>query len=95
MTKNQTMKNKTRPDSPRLADARRVRFAFFGTPELAAVFLDDLEKNGYVPSLVVTTPDRAQGRGMTLQSPPVKKWADARDIPTLQPERLDENFETF
>ncbi|MEK7601314.1 MAG: methionyl-tRNA formyltransferase [Patescibacteria group bacterium] len=69
-----------------------VRFAFFGTPTLAATFLDDLERNGYVPSLVVTTPDRAQGRGMTLQSPPVKKWADERNIPVLQPERLDENF---
>ncbi|OGG54356.1 hypothetical protein A3C20_00205 [Candidatus Kaiserbacteria bacterium RIFCSPHIGHO2_02_FULL_55_25] len=69
-----------------------IRFAFFGTPELAAVFLDDLEKNGYVPSLVVTTPDRAQGRGMTLQSPPVKKWADERNIPVLQPEKLDDAF---
>lgn len=69
-----------------------IRFAFFGTPELATVFLDDLEKSGYVPSLVVTTPDRAQGRGMTLQSPPVKKWADARNIPVLQPETLDEDF---
>ena len=69
-----------------------IKFAFFGTPELATVFLDDLEKNGYVPSLVVTTPDKPQGRGMTMQSPPVKKWADERNIPVLQPEKLDDAF---
>ena len=89
MTKNQTMKNNPIPRSDL---GQKVRFAFFGTPQLAAVFLGDLEENGYVPSLVVTTPDRAQGRGMTLQSPPVKKWADERNIPVLQPEKLDDDF---
>lgn len=69
-----------------------IRFVFFGTPELAAVFLDDLEKNGYVPSLVVTTPDKPQGRGMTMQSPPVKKWAEQRGIKVLQPEKFDDAF---
>ncbi|MBI4093896.1 hypothetical protein HY417_02940 [Candidatus Kaiserbacteria bacterium] len=69
-----------------------IRLVFFGTPELAAVFLDDLEKDGLQPSLVVTTPDRAKGRGMTLTPPPVKVWADQRKIPVLQPENLDEEF---
>jgi len=69
-----------------------TRFAFFGTPELATVFLDDLEREGLVPSLVVTTPDRPKGRGMALTSPPVKMWAAARNILVLQPERLDTEF---
>ena len=73
-------------------NTKDVRFAFFGTPELATVFLDDLEKNGFVPSLLVTTPDKPQGRGMETQSPPVTKWADERNIPVLQPEKLDEDF---
>lgn len=65
-----------------------ARFVFFGTPHLASVFLDDLEKAGFVPSMVVTTPDRASGRGMALTSPPVKIWAQKRSIPVLQPEKV-------
>lgn len=74
-----------------LKKSESVRFAFFGTPALAAVFLDDLEKNGYVPSLVVTTPDKPRGRGMQFSPPPVKEWALARGIPVLQPEAFDES----
>ena len=69
-----------------------IRCAFFGTPDLAAAFLDDLEKDGLVPSLVVTTPDTSKGRGMVLTPPPVKVWAGERNIPVLQPERLDAEF---
>ena len=70
----------------------KLPFAFFGTPRLAAVFLDDLEESGYIPSLVVTTPDRKQGRGMELTPPPVKVWAEKRDIEVLQPEQFDVEF---
>lgn len=66
-----------------------ARFAFFGTPELAAVFLDDLETGGLVPSLVVTTPDRKRGRGLEMTPPSVKKWAEARSIEMLQPDEWD------
>ena len=53
------MKNRVQKiDSSKLgARSPKLSFAFFGTPELAAVFLDDLEKDGLVPPLVVTTPD--------------------------------------
>lgn len=66
-----------------------VRFAFFGTPKLATVFLDDLETGGLVPSFVVSTPDRKQGRGMEMTPPSVKKWAEARSIEVLQPDEWD------
>ncbi|MDZ4227352.1 MAG: methionyl-tRNA formyltransferase, partial [Patescibacteria group bacterium] len=71
---------------------KEIRFAFFGTPHLATVFLDDLEKSGLVPSLVVTTPDAPQGRGKVLASPPIKEWAESRGIRTVQPETLDDDF---
>ncbi|OHB19609.1 MAG: hypothetical protein A2854_02750 [Parcubacteria group bacterium RIFCSPHIGHO2_01_FULL_56_18] len=67
-----------------------VRFAFFGTPGLASVFLDNLEYAGLVPSLVVTTPDKARGRGMEVASPPVKTWAQKRNIAVIQPGNFDE-----
>ena len=66
-----------------------VRFAFFGTPELAAAFLGDLEAGGLVPLLVVSTPDKKRGRGMEMTPPSVKKWAEARAIRVLQPDEWD------
>ncbi|MEX0935203.1 MAG: methionyl-tRNA formyltransferase [Candidatus Paceibacterota bacterium] len=65
------------------------RFVFFGTPDMGVYVLEELEKRGFLPSLVVTAPDRPQGRGMVLQAPPVKEWAQSHNIPVFQPERLD------
>lgn len=67
-----------------------VKFAFFGTPELATVVLDALENAGYLPTLVVTTPDQKKGRGMKLTQSPVKQWASKRGIETVAPETLDD-----
>lgn len=68
-------------------------FAFFGTPSLSVHVLDALESHGMVPALVITAPDRPQGRGLTLTPSPVKQWALERSIDVLTPETLkDENF---
>lgn len=69
-----------------------IKFAFFGTPELAVTVLDELEKAGLVPALIVTAPDTQQGRGLVLMPPPVKTWGLAHDIPVLQPSTLDAAF---
>ena len=70
----------------------RIKFAFFGTPDLSVEILESLKKNGFVPSLVVTNPDRPQGRKMLLTPPPVKLWAQKNEIRFLQPEKLDFAF---
>jgi methionyl-tRNA formyltransferase len=67
------------------------RFVFFGTPDIAASALDELEHAGYVPRAVVTAPDKPQGRGLALAASPVKSWALARGIEVLQPEKIDSN----
>ncbi len=48
---------------------------------------------GHDVRLVVTQPDRAAGRGMAMQAPPVKRVALAREIPVVQPERIKKNEE--
>lgn len=68
------------------------KFAFFGTPALAVEILDELAAAGYVPSVIVTTPDRAHGRGMEMKETPVAAWARARGIEVLKPEKLDSDF---
>ena len=62
-----------------------LRFAFFGTPQLAVTVLNELASAGLTPSLVVTMPDEKKGRGLSLTPPPVKEWAEAHGIPVLQP----------
>ncbi len=68
-------------------------FAFFGTPEFAAIILDELEQKGFIPTLVVTAPDKPKGRKLIVTPSEVKVWATARNIPALTPTKLsDEDF---
>src|SRR5689334_5688130 len=69
---------------------KNLHFVFFGTPDVAAETLEILKQNGYFPSLIVTSPDRPQGRKMLLTPPPAKIWAIENNIPYIQPETLTE-----
>lgn len=64
--------------------------AFFGTPDRAVIALEALKKRGLIPSLIVTQPDRPQGRKFVITPPPVKTWAIKEGIPCLQPEDLSD-----
>ena len=70
----------------------KLNFAFFGTPDVASKTLDILKENGYLPSIIITSPDKPQGRKMVLTPPPVKTWAIENNIPYLQPEKINEEF---
>lgn len=78
MKKNETMHN--------------ITFAFFGTSHLAVYILDALRAAGLTPSLIVSTPDTMQGRGLQRTTPPVAAWALEHGIELLQPETIDEDF---
>lgn len=61
---------------------------FFGTPLFAVHTLNALEERGITPDIVVTAPDKPAGRGLELTPPPVKQWAEDREILVLQPTSL-------
>jgi len=68
---------------------KKYKIAFFGTPELCIPYLEKLQDTPFQPSLIVTNPDRPQGRKHSdLIAPPVKKWAQSHDIACLQPESI-------
>lgn len=69
------------------AEARRLRVAFFGTPDFALPSLEALHRHHEVV-LVVSQPDRRLGRGMRTQTPPVAQRAAELGLPLVQPERL-------
>lgn len=68
----------------------KLNFVFFGTPDVASGTLEILKQNGFLPSLIVTSPDKPQGRKMLVTPPPAKIWAKENNIPYIQPEKLSE-----
>ena len=71
-----------------------LKYIFFGTPDFAAVVLEELIAAGMAPVAVVTNPDRPAGRKKELTAPSVKlKTINSKlGIPILQPEKLDDAF---
>lgn len=61
---------------------------FMGTPEFAVPSLKAMIRAGYTPTTVVTGPDRPRGRGQKVTPTPVKKEAEAHNLPVLQPESV-------
>ncbi len=66
------------------------KFVFFGTPEVASKTLEILKESGYLPSLIITSPDRPSGRGMQMTPTPTKVFAIENNIPYLAPEKLND-----
>ncbi len=71
-----------------MIEKQKLRIVFMGTPDFAVPSLNILIENGYDVCAVITAPDKPAGRGKKLQSSPVKKAAEAHDIPVLQPTNL-------
>ncbi len=65
-----------------------LRLVFMGTPDFAVASLLRLLNAGCTVVAVVTAPDRPSGRGLQLMASPVKKAAQAANLPVLQPEKL-------
>src|SRR5215469_7894850 len=70
-----------------------MKLVFCGTPKFAVPSLERLAADGFNVELVVTQPDRPQGRGMELAAPPVKQAAAKLALPVIQPEKIRNNQE--
>src|SRR3989344_2104735 len=68
-------------------------FAYFGTPKVASDTLAILIERGFIPAIVVTSPDAPRGRGLALTPSETKTLALAHEIPVMTPEKL--NAETI
>lgn len=63
---------------------------FFGTSDFAAELLKHTVEQGFSWDLIVTRPDRLQGRKLQLTPPPVKQMHSALNLTTglMQPEKV-------
>lgn len=75
------------------ASPKNIRFAFFGTSDIAVWALEELAAAGFVPALVITPPDKKAGRGGELTPPAVKVWAMEKGVDFLQPMTVKGNDE--
>ena len=67
-----------------------LKIIFMGTPDFAVGTLEAIVAAGHEVSLVVTQPDKAQGRSKTLVPTAVKACAMKYDLPVFQPTRIRE-----
>jgi methionyl-tRNA formyltransferase len=67
-----------------------VRTVFLGTSEFAAAILGALAGSPHRPALVITRPDRPQGRGRHLTPPPVAEAARALGLDLDQPDSVND-----
>lgn len=65
-----------------------MRIVFMGTPEFAVPVLRHLVLNDYDVAAVYTRPDKPAGRGRGLVPSPVKRLAEERSLPVVQPPSL-------
>ncbi len=61
-------------------------FVFFGTDEFAVVVLNTLAPVGVRPELIITVPDKPQGKFLQLAPPPAKVWAEKNKVVYIQPD---------
>lgn len=69
-----------------------IKFAFFGTPEVASKTLNILKEKGYIPGIIITSPDTRSGRGLEMKETPVSIWATENNIKCLKPEKITDEF---
>jgi methionyl-tRNA formyltransferase len=70
-----------------------LNLVFCGTPGFAVPVLDRLVEAGFHIDLLVTRPDRPQGRGLELLSSPIKHRALQLGLPIAQPENIKNNHD--
>jgi methionyl-tRNA formyltransferase len=78
-----------------LMTQNKINFVFWGTSEFSVYILNTLKSKGYLPALIVSTPDKPQGRKLEIKPTLTKIWAEENDIPVLQPDRLKDNEDFF
>ncbi len=59
---------------------------------VASQTLEILHRAGFVPTVIVTSPDRPAGRGMRLTETEVATWAKNNKIECLKPEKINKDF---
>lgn len=68
---------------------QKYNVIFLGTTDFSTTILENLAKESYINlSLIITQPDRPQGRNKKIIKSPVKLWAEKHQMSLQQPTNL-------
>lgn len=70
----------------------KIPYTFLGSSVFSVIVLDEMKKSGFVPALIVTTPDKPQGRKLTITPNVTKVWAQENGVKCVSTEKLDDVF---
>lgn len=70
-----------------------MNIVFMGTPDFAVESLKRIYDSGHHVLAVISQPDRKSGRGMNVIKTPVKEFAERKEIPVYQPEKIRKDSE--
>jgi len=74
----------------------KIKIIFFGTPDIAVECLTSLnEDDRFEVMAVVTQEDKPVGRKKIMTPPPVKVYAEEKNIPVYQPARLNDSEDLY
>lgn len=65
-----------------------MKVVFMGTPEFAAICLEEILRSEHEVVGVITAPDKPAGRGQKLSQSAVAKLANEKNLQLFQPEKL-------
>ncbi|MEE8605090.1 MAG: methionyl-tRNA formyltransferase [Candidatus Aminicenantaceae bacterium] len=65
-----------------------MKIVFFGSPDSSVYSLKKILEEGHRVELIITQPDKPAGRGNKMTTSPVKRFAQALNIPVYQPARI-------
>ncbi len=68
--------------------SKDIRIVFWGTSRFSIIVLNEMAREGVLPSLIVTAPQKPRGRHLVLAPSEVKIWADAHGVPTIEPNEI-------
>lgn len=69
-----------------------INYIYFGTPDVASKTLQVMKDRGYLPNLIITSPDKRSGRGLEIHDTPVAIWSKKNNIKCLKPEKITNEF---
>jgi methionyl-tRNA formyltransferase len=69
-----------------------LNLAFFGTSDFSLFCLEEMKRQGILPTIIITAEDKPKGRKLILEANPVKIWAMENNIEYLTPKKLDADF---
>ena len=68
--------------------SNKIKIVFFGSSDFSIIVLNELKKLGILPELVISTPDKPQGRKLILTPTPAKTWAENNSVECVTPSKL-------